>query len=480
MIGYVILALIGIVVVLLLAALVNTLRTPAKKADYCPARDAAREEQYARKLSTMVQCETVSVRGEANPEKFRAFHALMEKLYPTVFEKLEKHDIDGNLLMHWRGQTDKNPIMLMSHIDVVEASGEWTHAPFSGDIAQGMVWGRGAGDTKCSVMAFYQAVEELLKSGYVPPCDVYLSSSCTEEVGGDGAPKIVEYLKNKGVHLAMLCDEGGGIIKDPMPGVPGCFAMVGVFEKGIGNVRFVARSAGGHASAPKKNTPLARLGKLMAAVDKASPFTAKMSDEVLEMFKRLSPYANFSMRYLFSNMWLFKPLMVKVMPMVSAQAGAMLKTTIAFTMAQGSKGVNVIPQEASVVANLRFIPHQNAEESIARITDFARKFDIDVEVMDASDPSESVDINGKAFKLTEEAIAATFPRAGCTPYVVTGGTDARFYAPICDNCVRFSPVVFGPKQMVGMHGIDETIEVSSLPGAVDYYTYIIKNAGKLG
>ena len=87
----------------------------------------------------------------------------------------------------------------MSHQDVVPAEGTWEHAPFSGDIADGKVWGRGASDTKCSVMAFFQAVEELLAAGYEPANDVYIASSCTEEWAGDGAPKLVAELKRRGV-----------------------------------------------------------------------------------------------------------------------------------------------------------------------------------------------------------------------------------------------------------------------------------------
>jgi carboxypeptidase PM20D1 len=264
-----------------------------------------------------------------------------------------------------------------------------------------------------------------------------------------------------------------------MPGVPGCFAMVGVFEKGIGNLRFVARGQGGHASAPKKNTPIPRLAKFVASVDKKSPFTSRMSREVREMFVRLAPYASFPMRFVFGNLWLFEPLLVKVMPAISAQAAAMLRTTIAFTMSYGSNGINVIPQEASVSANLRFIPHQGAKESVRVISEKAKKFGVETEVMDTCEPSSSVPIDGKAFKLTQEAIAATFPGAGCSPYVVTGATDARFYAPVCDACIRFSPVVYGPKQMAGMHGVDETIAVNVLPGAVDYYKYIVKHANQL-
>ena len=70
-----------------------------------------------------------------------------------AFSKLEKTEIDGNLLFYWKGRSSEKPILLMSHQDVVPAEGEWLHAPFSGDIADGKVWGRGASDTKCSVMA---------------------------------------------------------------------------------------------------------------------------------------------------------------------------------------------------------------------------------------------------------------------------------------------------------------------------------------
>lgn len=471
---YALLFLLGVMLVLLAVACIRTLLTPTKKADYTPSPYPKREAEYAQKLSRMVQIETISYADSSDPEKFRKFHALLEELFPRVFSACEKIDLDGNLLLKWKGKSDKNPILLMSHMDVVEASGHWSHAPFSGDIADGKVWGRGSGDTKCSVMAFYQAAEELLENGYVPECDIYLASSCTEEVGGNGAPKIVNWLKEHNIRLAMLSDEGGGIIEEPIGGIKGCFAMVGVFEKGIGNLRFVARSHGGHASAPKKNTPLARLSAFISSVEKKYPFRSKFSVEVEEMFRRLAPYAGFGMRLIFSNLWLFKPLLLKLMPLISPQAAAMLRTTIAFTMAKGSDGMNVIPQEASVIANLRFIPHQGAKESHAIISSRAAKYGLETQIISLGEPSDSVDIHAPAFRLTEEAIAACFPGAGCSPYVVTGGTDARFYRDVCSNCVRFSPVIFGPEQMKGMHGIDENIKTNCLPGAVDYYTYLIK------
>lgn len=457
----------------LLIAVTKTLMTPKQVSTYVPDPDPTRAEAYAKKLSRMVQYETVSVPGEELREKFLGFHQVLEELFPLVHQNLEKTEIDGNLLFFWKGKSPERPIVLMSHQDVVPAEGEWTHDPFSGDIEDGYVWGRGASDTKCSVMAFFQAVEELLEEGYVPPQDVYLSSSCTEEWSGTGCPKLVAELKRRGVKPYLVCDEGGGIITEPVGGIPGNFAMMGVFEKGKGDVRFTARSNGGHASAPPKNTPIARLAAFEHRIETRSPFRKEIGSEVQAMFEQLAPYASFPLRLLFGNMWLFRPLLKVLLPMVSSQAGAMLQTTVAFTVQSGSEAYNVIPQEASVGANLRFIPHQGMEESLAILQKLAKRYDLSMEVLEANDYTPAVDISGEPWKRAVAAVEKTFPGLPVAPYVMTGATDVHFYQEICDNCIRFAPVVYGPEQMKGMHGVNENIRYDCLPGAVDFYKNLI-------
>lgn len=465
--------LIGIIVLLLAVVLFRTLTTPRKKAAYTAPPANERAEAYARKLSRMVAFDTVSVPETNQRDKFLPFHQLLEDLFPLVHEQLEKTEIDGNLLFFWKGKHSDKPLVLMSHQDVVPAEGEWKHAPFSGDIAEGKVWGRGASDTKCSVMAFFQATEELLTAGYTPEQDVYLSSSCTEEWSGDGCPKLVDELERRGVHPFLVCDEGGGIITDPVGGIHGNFAMVGVFEKGKADILLKARSEGGHASAPGKNTPVARLADFVALFEHHNPFKRKMPAEVQSMFEQLAPYAPFYMKMLFRNMWLFKPLLIKVLPMISAQAGAMLQTTIAFTMLKGSNAYNVLPQEAILGANMRFIPHEGMNASLNKVKKIASMYHLDMEVYHAVDASRSVDIHGPGFMLVRETIGKTFPGLEACPYVMTGATDARNYERIAEHVVRFAPVVYGPEQMKGMHGLNESIEYNCLPGAVDFYKNLI-------
>ena len=472
----ILLGLLALIVILIIVMVIRTVSIGKKEAIYTPSDDTARIDEYAAKLARMIQYETVSYRGQPDPEKFRGFHKVLEELFPNVFKTLEKIEIDGNLMMKWKG-SDPNldPIIMISHQDVVPAEGEWTHGPFSGDIEDGKIYGRGTGDIKNGVFSFYQAAEELIKEGYTPKCDVYLGSSCTEEIGGDGAPKMCNWFKEHGIHLFMLSDEGGCIVENPVAGVKGSFAAVGIFEKGYGDIKFIAKSKGGHSSTPPKNTPIMRLAKFEAEIEKKSPFKVQFSSAVDSMFANLAPYAsNFGIKFIMANLGILKPIVKVLIPKISSEAAAMLQTTIAFTMQKGSDGYNVIPQEAWVTGNLRYIPHQGLEESNKLISEIAAKYDIECEWITGNNYSKSLDLNGEPFRMTVECIKKNFPQLGIMPYVVIGGTDSRFFDPVCDACVRFTPTAVNKDQMSRMHGIDENININVLPGAVDYYKTLIK------
>ena len=423
----------------------------------------------------MVQKETISSRFDSDRTKFLEFHELLEEMFPNVHKMCEKHVFDGSLLFKWNGKGNHEPILFMSHHDVVEATGTWEHEAFSGDIdEEGRVWGRGAVDTKASLFCMLTAVEELMADGFEPEGDVYIASSCTEEWSGDGAPLTVEYLKSQGVKLAYLMDEGGMILEEPVGGVKGTYGMVGVLEKGYGDVKFIAKSIGGHASAPKKNTPLVRLGKFMADVEKKSPFVNKFSPTVKEMFKRMAPNMAFGMKLIFANMWLFEGLLKKLLPVISSAGGAMLHTTLAFTMAKGSDGLNVLPQEAYVTGNMRFIPHQDTDESVELISNIAKKYDIETEVIYKDYACPVVDYNNAPFQLVEKVASEVYPGIGICPYVMTGGTDAKFYRELSDNCLRFAPLYIDNQQYSSIHALNENIYQGALPLGVDFYKRMIQ------
>lgn len=429
---------------------------------------------YAVKLGKLIRCETISAFGEKNTEKFEAFHELLYAMFPNLFANAETENFDGSLLIRWKGSTDKKPLMLMSHHDVVEASGEWMHAPFSGEVCDGKLWGRGTLDTKGSLWAMLQAADELCEAGFTPSRDVYFESACTEETDGSGADIISKTLEKRGIEFFMTLDEGGMIMYDPIGGADGIFAMIGVGEKGCADLKFIARSQGGHASTPGKNTPLVRLGKFMAAAEKSDIFTAELSPVVQEMFRRFAPFTKKPLREVFENSGKLKKLLAGVLPAVSATAGAMIKTTLAFTMAGGSDGTNVLPQEAFVIGNMRFSHHQGGADSIARITKLAKKYDIETVVLDPGFESPVSDYNSEGFKLVEKAVREVFPGVEPTPYIMTGASDSRYFSRVSPVCIRFAPFTIDDEQLESIHGINENVDISALAPAVEFYKYVIK------
>lgn len=470
----------AVLVFLLLIAVLHTLmiKPTAAQTAVSPKGDKGRAAEYGEKLAKLIQKETVSTKNETEYTKFREFQNLLREEFPVLFEKCEVATPGEGLILKLAASNPKGqPILLMSHHDVVEAPSDgWKYPPFSGHIdEEGLLWGRGTVDTKGALFCELTALEELIKEGWEPEVDVYITSSCTEEWSGPSGPAIVEWLKERNVRLGMLMDEGGIILDEPIPGVKGHYCMVGVVEKGYGDLKFIARGHSGHSSTPPKNTPLPRLGAFMADIEKHDPFKVKFFPAAKEMFGRLARNMNFPMKLLFTNIWLFGPLLKKLLPSVSPTAAAMLKTTSAFTTCNGSKGLNVLPAEAYVTANLRFISHQPVEECIDLMRERAKKYDIETEVINQGAPSSVVGHESNAFRLIEQASARFFPGYDVIPYVITGGTDARFYNDICDNALRFAPIEINQQQYHSVHAKDENITLDRLPLAVDFYKEVLIN-----
>jgi len=466
-----------LVILILCICLVKTLMLKPTPAISAKIDDAVNERalSYGQQLGEMIRCETISDYTDKDTSKFYKFHGILEGLFPAIHQTCEKKDFNGSLLFRWKGTKGKEPILLMSHMDVVEAGGDWEHDPFSGEIIDGKVWGRGTVDTKGNLFCIMQAVNELIKEGFKPEGDVYIASSATEEIIGEGALSIAEYLKRNGVKLRLLLDEGGVIMENPLGGLNGTYGMVGVLEKGYGDVKFIARSNGGHASAPSKKTPIARLSAFICEMERKSPFKAQINPTILEMFKCYAPNMVFPMKFIFANLWLFKPVLAKILVLVSPLSGAMVKTTLAFTMAKGSDGLNVLPEEAYVTGNMRFIHHQGTKESIRIVSDIAKKYDITTEIMKTFDPCPEVDYKGEAYKLVQKTANTIYPGVGITPYVMTGSTDCKFYSEVCDNAFRFAPLYISKQQQASIHGLNENIDAAALPKGVDYFKLLIKS-----
>ena len=475
---YILLALLGIILVLLTIAVVRTLLIKASPRPTCPTQITQEQTDLcAEKLGAMVRVPTVSKNEDEDLTQFYIFQNELERLFPQLHKHLEKTSIGGNLLYRWPGaDSTKLPILLMGHQDVVPASDEgWSVPAYSGAVVDGNLYGRGCLDCKSTMFVEMQAVEELLAEGFVPPCDVYLEYSINEETGGDGAASVMRYLRDRGIRLALVLDEGGAVIDRAVAGMDRPYSVIGITEKGYMDVKITARGKGGHSSTPPRNTPAARLFAFANEIERKRPFRKQLLPEVVEMFGAMAPSFGFGMRLILGNIWLFKPLLMALMPVVSPFGEAVMATTCCFTMMKGSDAANVIPKEPYLVANLRTSVHQGCEESLAVLEKYAKKYDLELEVLLQRDASPVSNIHSKEFRYVVECARKQFPDAGVAPYVIMGGTDCRHFHALTENALRYCPVRMTSAQSASCHAVDENVTLTALAEGVLFFKDFLKN-----
>ena len=467
-----------IIVALLLASVVRTvaIKAPApvpKKTDITEAE----LKLCAQKLGDMVRIPTVSKAEDQDLSDFYRFHAELERLFPLIHKHLEKTDLNGTLLYRWAGKdATKKPILLMGHQDVVPASDEgWTVGAYSGAVVDGNLYGRGSLDCKSTMFVEMQAIEELLSEGFEPPCDVYLEYSINEETGGQGAANAMQHLKDRGIELALVIDEGGAIMDRAVPGMDRPYAVIGITEKGYMDLKITARGKGGHSSTPPRNTPAARLFAFANEIERKRPFKKVLIPETAEMFRSMAPSFNFPMRMVLGNIWLFKPLLKALMPVVSPFGEAVMATTCCFTMMRGSDAANVIPKEPYLVANLRTSVHQGCDASLKVLEKYAKKYDLEFEVLMRREASPVSNIRSDEYAYVEKCIREEFPDVGIAPYIIMGGTDCRHFHALTENALRFCPVRMTSAQSASCHAVDENVTVSALAEGVRFFKKFLKN-----
>jgi carboxypeptidase PM20D1 len=428
------------------------------------------------KLQALVRIPTVSDRdpGRADTD---AFDRLLEELrtqFPRLHEHLELTRIGSHgLLFRWAGRTDAHPVVLMAHLDVVpvDESAPWQHPPFSAEIHDGAVWGRGTLDDKGCVAAICEAVERLLEGGHRPAQDVWLSFGCDEEVFGNAAEAAVDELVRRGVRPWLVLDEGGAVAHEAFPGVKAPVAAIGVAEKGATSIELRVEGRGGHASTPARNGPTAQLAKAIVVLDR-SPMPARVPDTTVDLMRRLAPHLPRPVRPLMSRADRIKPLLTRALLAAGPEAAAMARTTFAITTLQGSPALNVIASSATAGVNIRVMPGDSVDDVLAHVRKVIGDA-IEVRVVERGEASP-VSRLGPAYDLVAETVAALFPDAIAAPYVQTGATDSRHFTRICDHVYRFAPFRMDAAQRHAVHSYDEHLGVEAFLTGIDWYQMLIE------
>ncbi|MBQ5969769.1 MAG: M20/M25/M40 family metallo-hydrolase [Clostridia bacterium] len=442
-------------------------------------------DRYRAHLSRAIQIKTISNRDpdKVDWDAFKQLRDFFDEAYPLVAKHLTREIVPpSNLVYHWKGtRPDLDPIALLGHQDVVPVSagteGDWTHPPFDGVDDGEFIWGRGALDMKNHVVCVLEAVESLLEDGFTPERDVYLLFGDNEEIVANefnGARDIMRYLRDRGVHLDCVLDEGGAMLPVHVPGVLNhkYLAGVGVAEKGFIDIEIAVNAKGGHSSQPPKHSAVGVLANVIRDLENHQ-FKASLNTNMKALITAVGKNCTYPVRLVTCNLPLLYPVLLQVAKMIPP-AACMVRTTTGVTMTQGSPQSNVLPQRASITVNFRAMPGVTTEDIVNHIKKAVRNKHIEINVLNSKEASRFSPTDARAYKIIERLCRQIEPNAIVAPYLVMGGTDACNYEPICENIYRYAPFRAGAELLLCTHGTNERVPVSTLADALRFFKNYVR------
>ncbi|MEE1198233.1 MAG: M20/M25/M40 family metallo-hydrolase [Acutalibacteraceae bacterium] len=470
--------LLGVVLLFILVLLIRTLTfKPINEFKPLENEELFDGDKATENLQKLVQCATVSYKDSSleDEKEFEKFIALLPDLYKNVYKNCKLLTLpDRALLFKWEGKNHETAAVMMAHYDVVPVNQkDWEKDAFSGLIEDGVMWGRGTLDTKATFNGIMTAADHLIAEGFVPENDIYFAFSGGEEVNGQGAVNIVNYFEENGIKLAFVVDEGGAVVENVFPGVKAPCGLIGIAEKGMMNVAFTAKSSGGHASAPKPNSPIVRLSNACCNIEHY-PTKSKLSTPVAYMFDTLGRHSNFLYKMIFSNLWLFSGVLDMICKKSGGELNALMRTTIAFTQSAGSSAANVIPPEATLISNIRINPCDTVSSTLDYLKKTVNDKDIEISIMDSMEPSRISKVDCDEFDKVALAVASTWKGTIISPYLMVQCSDSRHYGRISDKVYRFSAMDLTSEERATIHGNNERIRLETISKAVEFYIRLMR------
>jgi carboxypeptidase PM20D1 len=459
--------------------LFNTFQLPkeqvsAEKAISIPSYDSAAEH-----LSEAIQIKTISF-GDTlaiDTAEFTKFKGFMETTYPLMHQKLTRQIFNQfSYVFTWKGKdTTAAPYVLMAHLDVVPveavAESKWTYPSFSGKITQDTIWGRGAVDDKGAAIGIMEAVERLLREGFVPEQTIYLTFGHDEEIAGKrGANVFSKWFKDNNIKPAFVLDEGGQIDTQRFKSLGRPVAVIGTGEKGFVNINLTVELPGGHSSMPEKETAIDILNNsiLKARVNQMPPI---ITPPVQELLNRTGAAESFLKRAVIANMWLFKGAVISQMEQ-NKQTNALVHTTLVPTIVKAGIKDNVIPSIAKATFNSRILPGQTSDDVVNFVKTAINDDRVTVKKQTISlmEPSSTTAILNPTYKQLESIVYQVVPDVLVSPYLMIGATDSRYFRGFSDAVLNFTPM----QDAKGFHGIDERIGISDLNRMIAFYMLVMK------
>ena len=428
---------------------------PAQEAPQVLAREVLRE---------MIETDTTGEHGDTTP----LANALADRFRKAGFpaedvQVLGPQARHRNLVVRLRGSGRARPILVISHLDVVEAKPEdWTVPPFKLTEKDGWLYGRGTQDIKGEAAAEAAAFLQLKQEGVVPKRDFILALTTGEE-GGTFYNGMDWLLKN---HRALIdaeyCLNGDGGGPESEQGRP-VFRAFQASEKAYYNFALTVTDPGGHSSLPHPGTAIQVLARGVARLD----------DTTRTFFRRMAAIEHGAAAALMAKVALDD---TNAMAALSKDAewNAKLHTTWVTTLIQGGHATNALPQRAMAVVNCRMLPGDDILDIQRQLTNTLAEPRIEVRLLGSSRPSPASPLREDVVAAVERSTEAVWPGCPVVPTMENGATDGTYLrrAGIPTYGIGGIPV---DRDDVRAHGKDERIRVKDFEAGVKTFALLLRD-----
>lgn len=419
-------------------------------------------------LQTLIRFDTTNPPGNELPLVRHVAEALTAE--GIVSRALASEPERGNLVARLEGDGSERPLLLLSHLDVVPAEpAKWTHPPFAGKVAEGHVWGRGAVDSKLTTAVDLQVLLLCKRLGLPLKRDLVLVAAADEEMGAvcgvqwlvEHHPEVfdAEYGINEGGGFALLID-----------GRPVYTCQVA--EKGSAPMNLVARGRPGHSSVPHDDNAVFHLARALHTLGQQKmphrvPASARAFFEGAAAAQERPEVANLLRAVLHPE---GHPEALNRLPVNEATRlmfDAMVRNTCTPTMLEAGVKRNVIPSEATAMLSGRPLPGVDEATFVREVREIVGE-GVDYEMEGMFAPGVEFEHETPLFEAIRASMARLDPEGAVVPYMVTGGTDARFLTGLDIQVYGFIPMRYEP----GMdffdlcHAHDERVSVDNVRFAV--------------
>ncbi|MER7835890.1 M20/M25/M40 family metallo-hydrolase [Streptomyces sp. NPDC096040] len=421
------------------------------------ARSVTGEDEVVDLCRELIRFDTSNYGDHSGPGERKAAEWVAEKLAEVGLEPeiFESHPGRASTVARIEGADPTRPALLIhGHLDVVPANADdWTHHPFSGEIADGCVWGRGAVDMKDMDAMTLAVVRDRLRSGRKPPRDIVLAFLADEEAGGTwGARHLVDHHPDLFEGVTEAISEVGGFsftVNEQRR-----LYLIQTAEKGMHWMKLKVAGTAGHGSMIHRDNAITELSEAVARLGRHR-FPVRVTKTTRAFLDELGDALGTELDPEDMESTLAR------LGGIAKLIGATLSNTANPTQLNAGYKVNVIPGEATAHVDGRFLPGHE-EEFLA---DLDRILGPNVVREDVhSDKALETSFDGALVEAMQSSLLAEDPTAKAIPYMLSGGTDAKSFDDLGIRGFGFAPLKLPPElDFAGMfHGVDERVPVDGL------------------